>query len=371
MRHLFCCALLLLVWPFGAAYAHTASNSFIYLQAQQNQWEGRLDLAVADLPLDLSWTLSDDRELNWHAFQQEWPQLTLWLDQYVRWQGRQRDCVTVWQSPALTQHGDGLYVALPFQVNCFGGQLERLDYTLLLADNPLHRGLVSLRGQEGDIQYDVITERDTQLLLGTSHASAPRQVFSVFFMEGIWHLVTGYDHLAFLLALLLPAVLLRKAHTWQASPQLKPALKDSLVLVSAFTLAHSLTLVIATLGWITPPSALVEPLIGLTVILAGISLLYPIPVRWRFMATLIFGLVHGFGFAAMLGELIAASGQRIWGLVGFNLGIEVAQLAVVGVVLPLLFLIRNLIIYRRVLLPLASGVIGFLGLGWTVQALTG
>ena len=163
MRHLFCCALLLLVWPFGAAYAHTASNSFIYLQAQQNQWEGRLDLAVADLPLDLSWTLSDDRELNWHAFQQEWPQLTLWLDQYVRWQGRQRDCVTVWQSPALTQHGDGLYVALPFQVNCFGGQLERLDYTLLLADNPLHRGLVSLRGQEGDIQYDVITERDTQV----------------------------------------------------------------------------------------------------------------------------------------------------------------------------------------------------------------
>ena len=289
----------------------------------------------------------------------------------MRWQGRQRDCSTAWQSPALTQHGDGLYVALPFQVDCFGDQLEHFDYTLLFADNPLHRGLVSLRGQEGYVQYHVMTERDTQLLLGPSHASSSRQVFSVFFMEGVWHLVTGYDHLAFLLALLLPAVLFRKARTWQAAPQLRPALKDSLVLVSAFTLAHSLTLVISTLGWITPPSAFVEPLIGLTVIVAGISLLYPVPVRWRFIATLVFGLVHGFGFATMLGELISASGQRALGLIGFNLGIEVAQLAVVGVVLPLLFLIRNLIIYRRVLLPLASGVIGVLGLGWTVQALTG
>ena len=362
--------LMTLVLQIGVANAHTASNSFIYLDEQQNHWQGRLDLAVADLPAALPWQLDESQVLNWQAFQLGWPQLKDWLNQRLNWQGGVGNCTQQWAPPALSRHGDGLYLALSFQLDCAAGQLKSLDYQLLFADNPLHRGLVNVTFNSGETQLKVLTANQQQLQLQAPVGSSGLQVFTTFFVEGAWHLITGFDHLAFLLALLLPAVLIRQEGVWRASINSRSVLRENLLLVSGFTVAYSITLIAAALGWLSPPSSIVEPLIGVTVVVAGLSLLFPVPARWRLLSVVVFGLVHGFGFASMLGELISDSNQLILGLLGFNLGVEVAQITVVAIVLPLLFFARRLVFYRRLVLPIASGLISLMGLNWTIQALT-
>jgi hypothetical protein len=141
--------------------------------------------------------------------------------------------------------------------------------------------------------------------------------------------------------------------------------------VTAFTLAHSITLSLAALGWITPASRWIEAAIAASVLLAALNNLLPVVNKRLWVMGFAFGLIHGFGFAGALSELGLPTGARLQALVGFNLGVEIGQLAVVAMVLPLLFVMRTKPWYAKICMPLASLVIACLAVWWLYLRLLG
>jgi hypothetical protein len=166
---------------------------------------------------------------------------------------------------------------------------------------------------------------------------------------------------------LLPAVVVFRQKVWQPVGRFKPAFWDVLKIVTAFTVAHSITLSLAALGVIALPTRLTESAIALSVVLAALNNIYPLFQGRRWMVAFGFGLIHGFGFASVLADLGLPRDALLLALVGFNLGVETGQLAIVAVFLPLAFSLRGGWFYRRVVLFGGSILITLLALVWLVE----
>ena len=186
-------------------------------------------------------------------------------------------------------------------------------------------------------------------------------------LEGVWHIWIGYDHILFLLSLLLPAVLLRRAGQWEPAPTLKGSFIEVLKVVTAFTLAHSITLSLAALGVVSLPSRLVESVIAASVVLAALNNLWGTVEGKRWLMAFVFGLIHGFGFASVLADLGLPQNALVLALVGFNVGVELGQLAIVAVFLPVAFLLRRTWFYRVGVLMGGSIVVAILASWWLAQ----
>jgi len=136
-------------------------------------------------------------------------------------------------------------------------------------------------------------------------------------------------------------VMRRTPDGWRPVGQLSQAVWPIVGIVSAFTVAHSITLGLAAMKVVSLPSAFIEPAIAVTIILAALDNVWPVfPVR-RVIVTFFFGLIHGFGFAGVLAELNLPTARFAWALLQFNLGLEVGQLMIVIVVTAILFLVRR------------------------------
>jgi hydrogenase/urease accessory protein HupE len=203
---------------------------------------------------------------------------------------------------------------------------------------------------------DVLFRNKEHLALSTvaSPDAAPRSTREIawgFFRQGIEHILTGYDHLSFLVGLVL----------------VRGKLKSVLALVTAFTLAHSVTLALAVLGVWAPSPRFTEPAIALSVAYVGVEnfWLRDLSKRWRVTAP--FGLVHGFGFAGALGEIALPRPEIPVALATFNLGVEAGQLGVLALLLPLVHLARRRAWFDRVGVRALSAALVALGLVWFVS----
>lgn len=176
-----------------------------------------------------------------------------------------------------------------------------------------------------------------------------------FVMLGIEHILTGYDHLLFLLALLIVGM----------------SFKQMLGVVSSFTIAHSITLALSALDVVSLPSRLVESVIALSIVYVVYENVYRAQnVKYRWMLTFGFGLIHGFGFAGALQEIGLPKQQEVYALFTFNLGVELGQLAIVCIVLPLLLYIKKRQWFGRLRLS-ASAMIGLAGSFWFITRVFG
>jgi hypothetical protein len=180
----------------------------------------------------------------------------------------------------------------------------------------------------------------------------------------VWHIWIGFDHILFLLSLLLPAVLLVRKD--QGAQTLRDASIDVLKVVTAFTLAHSITLTLASLQVLSLPSRWVEAAIAASVIVAALNNLFPLFRGNRPAAAFVFGLIHGFGFASVLADLGLPQGALALSLLGFNVGVELGQLAIVALFLPLAWLTRRTWFYRQ-LMTTGSVAIALIATVWLVE----
>lgn len=182
-----------------------------------------------------------------------------------------------------------------------------------------------------------------------------------FFVLGIEHILTGYDHLLFLAALIVVC----------------HRLKSIVTIITSFTIAHSLTLAVATLGHLDLPSRWVEPLIAASIVFVGVENLLrkgeEPPARW--LLTFIFGLIHGFGFAGLLRELGVGrnGGSIVRPLLEFNLGVEAGQIAIAALVIPVLRLAQNKQpkAFTQWAQPAISALVVALGGWWLVERVLG
>ncbi|NOU92449.1 HupE/UreJ family protein [Paenibacillus sp. LMG 31456] len=175
--------------------------------------------------------------------------------------------------------------------------------------------------------------------------------FSFFFL-GMHHILTGYDHLLFLFALLLR----------------KQTFKQYAAIISAFTVAHSITLTLAVLGWVSLPSRLVESVIALSICYVAVENIFRKDVRYRWILTFIFGLIHGLGFATVLQEMELPKSNLAFSLISFNVGIEVVQLLLVLLLFPLLKMLHQ-VHFSRQSVTYGSIAISLLGGFWLIERL--
>jgi hypothetical protein len=185
--------------------------------------------------------------------------------------------------------------------------------------------------------------------------------------EGVHHIVSGYDHLLFLLCLLLPAVMRRTPQGWQPVARLGQAVLPVVGIVSAFTLAHSMTLTLAALKLVSLPSSFIEPAIAVTIVLTALDNLRPLFRMPRVMVAFLFGLIHGFGFAGVLAEMDLPAASFAWALLQFNLGLELGQLSIVFVAMAALYALRRQSGYPRWVINGGSLAAMAIGALWFVE----
>jgi len=191
--------------------------------------------------------------------------------------------------------------------------------------------------------------------------------FAAYAAEGVRHIWVGFDHILFLLSLLLPAVLVWRARRWQAVETFREAVVDVFKIVTGFTVAHSITLSLATFGFVSLPSRWVESAIAASVVLAALNNVWPVFQGRLWTVAFGFGLVHGFGFASVLIDLGLPREALALALVGFNLGVEGGQLGIVALFLPLAFALRRSAFYRRAAMLGGSLVIALLAGIWFIE----
>jgi len=217
---------------------------------------------------------------------------------------------------------------------------------------------------EGNVSLILSPREPTQTLDLTN--STLWRGFLALVRLGVWHIWIGLDHILFLIALILPSVLRREGGRWRPAESFGRAFLKIVTIVSCFTIAHTITLSLAALGVVDLPSRLVESVIALSITIAALHNLWPVAKVNEAAIAFVFGLFHGFGFASVLGELGLGTDHLVLSLLGFNLGVEIGQVAIIAVVFPVLFFVRRLRIYD---LALRVGSVGLMliGLIWLAE----
>jgi HupE / UreJ protein len=360
---------------FGAAaQAHKSSDSYLQIEATANAVSVRWDIALRDLDVALDLDTDDNGMLTWGEIKSAWPR----IETYATERLSIARCPLHTTGRALERRNDGAYAVLFLASNCSFEALPVVAYSLFRDVDPTHRGIMKVQ-RPGQALAVVMLDpsgavapsqalRDSPV---AAAASAPEHEVTVgawgFLREGIRHILTGYDHVLFLLCLLLPSVLRRTPAGWRPVGKLSEAVWPVIGIVSAFTVAHSLTLGLAATKLLSLSPAFIEPAIAVTIILAALDNVWPIfPVR-RVVVTFFFGLIHGFGFAGVLSELNLPKWEFARALLEFNIGLEMGQLVIVIGVTALLFLLRERRRYPSLVLRGGSFVAMLIGALWLIE----
>jgi hypothetical protein len=351
------------------AHAHKPSDSLLVLAPDAGGGSGRWDIAVRDLDDVLVLDADGDGRVTWGELRARQADVAAYAIGRLTLRTPAGACALATSgAPTVTQHSDGAYVSLPLALGCAGSAPALdIDYRLLFDTDPQHRGLVRIDDGRGDAQPILLTARDHRQTLSWHDGGGARSSFGAFVAEGVRHIWGGLDHVLFLLALLLPAVLRRDAGVWIPVPAMRPALSDIVRTVTAFTAAHSLTLSLAALHVVAMPARLTESAIAASVVLAAVNNLWPVFGRHRWVVAFALGLLHGFGFASVLADVGLPRGRLVSSLLGFNLGVELGQLAIVAACLPIAYLARRTAAYRRLTVPGVSAALAVIAIIWLVE----
>lgn len=347
------------------AWAHKASDGYLTLERHEAAITGRLDLALRDLELAIGLDLDGDGAITWGELKSRRSLIEDYALSRLGLATEGRGCTSEATGLRVDRHTDGAYAVIDFVARCGSAPALMLRYAVLHEVDPQHRGLVRYVDARGAERSFVLSAQTPEATFATEHDVMAQAM--AFAREGVHHILTGYDHLLFLVSLLLPAVLIRRDGRWAPAPSLFGALCDVAKTVTAFTLAHSITLALAVLDVVRLPDRLVESAIALSVVLAALNNLRPVVGDSRWIVAFGFGLVHGFGFAGALGELGLPADARLISLAAFNLGVELGQLAIVIPFVAIAWLVRGRPAYRRVALVGGSMAIAALATVWFAE----
>ncbi len=361
------CLWLLLCLCSAPALAHKPSDSYLSLTVRGGVLLGQWDIALRDLDYAIGLDADSDLRITWGELKARHGAIAAYALAHLHVSSGGRRCPTRAGEQLVDHHTDGGYTVLRFSADCGRPPAPlRLHYDLFFDLDAQHRGLWRLE-HGGRTQSGVFSlERRKQRITLQAARSRWRETMD-YGREGVWHIWTGYDHILFLLSLLLPAVLWHTGGRWVAVQGFRSACLEVVKVVTAFTLAHSLTLSLAALKLIALPSRLVESAIAASVLLAALNNLYPVVQSGRWLVACGFGLIHGLGFANVLLDLGLPQRDLIWALVAFNVGVELGQLAIVAAFFPLAYGTRHTPVYVRVALKGGSLAIASLAALWLLE----
>lgn len=359
---------LLLLACAQTAFAHKASDSYLTLKVESGTIDGRWDIALRDLDYAIGLDTDGNSEITWGELRAKRGELETYAFSHLVIDDSSTPCKILPSDYLVDTHTDGAYSVLRFKATCrTEPQTLGIDYSLFFDLDPQHRGLLRVDYLEAS-HTAVLSPTHPRQLLELAQAKLGITLVQ-YWLEGIWHIWIGYDHVLFLLSVLLPAVLIRSRQQWQPVERFRPTLIEVVKIVTAFTVAHSITLALAAFEVVSLPSRWIESAIAASVILAALNNVYPLIHRHLWLVAFAFGLVHGFGFANVLKDLGLAQNMLILALLAFNIGVETGQLTIVCGFMPLAYWLRKTVWYRIWILCFGSIVIAFIALIWLLERL--
>lgn len=404
MKHArFCLPLLLLGLACASlpAFAHKESDAYLNLRtdpANDHILKGQWDIALRDLDFAIGIDSNRDGAISWGEVQAHRAEIERYALARLTVKGDGLTCGMQPTGQKIDDHTDGSYDVILFDAVCDKEIPAKLGivYHLFKDVDPYHRGIITVHTATNTAGA-VLGPENTSTTLDLRNPDRWGQ-FRSFVTDGIWHIWTGTDHLLFILSLLLPAVLIRRrdnwpdaggagrgllagtagigtlagarphgGYHWEAVDAWWPAFIDIIKVISAFTVSHSVTLTLAVLGIVDLPSRLVESGIAISVIVAAGNNLYPIVRRRVWLLAFAFGFIHGLGFASALSGLQLPPLAMAASLGGFNVGVEIGQEAVVLLVMPIAFLLRHTVFYKKYVMRWGSILIITMATGWLIQ----
>lgn len=363
---------LLLLWLPVLASAHSLSDSYLDIGVEDQQLQGNWQVALRDIELGVGVDNDGDGDINWGEVQRKKSEIDIWLTANLHVQSGASACAINLGDYRINELSSGVFLYVPISGRCESSAPLSVEYTLLFDIDATHRGIARINTAQGN-QTVLFSPANSVVNLGADGQSLFANAYR-FLIEGIWHIWIGFDHLLFLAALLIPIVLADRAQSGKGEKVLewtwRTPLPEILKVVTAFTVAHSITLILATLGVVSLPSRFVESAIALSVVISGLNVIFGFFHGRHWQIAFMFGLVHGFGFAGVLSELSLPREQLVASLLAFNVGVEIGQLSIVALLIPLLILARPPAV-RRIALTTAGYFVTVAGSLWLIERMFG
>ena len=353
------------------AGAHALKQSYIFLTIDDDAITGRVEMTIADVNQALTLQLPTDGSVSKKELAAHIPTLKAYYADRVK-----IDLAgLVLGEFAIVDLPLAQYVSMAFAFENLTPLPDAInyEYNILFDIDPDHRGFVVIENdwrsgtfnEEGNIAL-VFSPDETRRSLDLTTSTVMNGYFEMVKL-GIHHIWEGIDHVLFLLALLLPSVMYRPQKDWLAKQKFREAFMYVVKIVTVFTLAHTITLSAATLSLVSLPSRFVESIIAISIAITALDILYPIFRSRIWMIVFTFGLFHGFGFASVLAEYAIPTSYMTFSLLAFNLGVEIGQVAIVAVVFPMLYLLRNFWMYQQVVLRGGAAAMIIVSLYWFIE----
>ena len=373
---------------FYTVLAHPTPNTVVLLTVHADHIEAEVQIPLSELQAAYGHAVNDSSA---GLVNRLGPQLRNYLTHHIRPQSVDGQGWGVSIGELTVQETqnpiNGTYRELTAQVRLVppaGEDVRRFVfyYDVVLHQVVTHKILVSVRQdwergiladtlptQVGVIELDIVNNRILPLAVNLETGSIWAG-FQAMVELGIRHIAEGTDHLLFLLVLLLPALLLVNNGRWSRFGGVRYSIKRLLLIVTAFTIGHSFTLLLGALSWVRLPGQPVEVLIAVSILVSAIHAVRPLfPGREAWVAAG-FGLVHGLAFASTLANLQLDTGPMALSILGFNLGIELMQLLVIALTIPWLILLSRTPVYQYVRVGGAL-LAGVAAIAWAVERVTG
>jgi hypothetical protein len=355
--------LLLILWLFAVvgASAHQNSIAYLFLDQTNSILKARWEIPVRDLEFTVGLDANKDGEVTWGEIREHTAMLRDYAFKRLALRSDSNSIPLALTDLQFNKRPAGAMVVLFWQAPLPDRTPVTLEYNFGFDYDGGHQCILSFQNRTAVLTKD----RRTFEALGVPASLAAS--FPNFVRIGVLHIFEGIDHICFLLALMLPAVWRRTERGWEAVGTFQAAFISIAKIVTAFTVAHSITLAIAALRIVVLPSAFVESVIAFSVVVAALNNLWPLWTDRSWMVAFGFGLIHGFGFASALADLPAGAASLAISLAGFNIGVEIGQLCIVLVFLPLAFLLRESWFYRWCAVRAGSIGIASVAAVWLVE----
>jgi hypothetical protein len=368
------CWLVLLISFTFSIQAHQMSTGYLNLDLSSSQRygiQGQLQLRWFDVDSQIKLDNNLDGQLQWQEVLSQKTQILQFIQANLSIQANQQQCVlNMTDGLRSDSHFDEGYLSIALFADCKSQSINDLviKYTGIFAQDPEHKLIVNLTGTGSDktgIASQVISASQQEVKIDLQ-SSNWFSVISSYVYQGIVHIFIGIDHILFLVVLVLTSVLVYQNGKWTAKLSNSQVITDTAWVITAFTIAHSITLSATALGWIAPSSRWVEFGIAVSIVLTALNNLWPLVTRLSWI-TFGFGLLHGMGFASVLGELGLSQQYTLLSILAFNLGVEAGQFVILMALLPLLFYCRGKDWYPKYGLKLGSIIIGIIAINWSIQ----
>lgn len=359
-----------------SALAHQLGQSYVYLQIGESTISARAEIPIKELNQVLDLGLPTDKKVRRDDVAPHIERIKAYVDETLTLDCAPQTCNLVFQEHGFLNTTFSQFLTLEYNLEGFQALPESMDvtYDAVLEQLPQHTTmlLIEENWKTGTFKNEskplMIFKRPGQTQTLDLTLGGIWQGFSAIVYLGALHIIEGIDHVLFLVALLLPSALRRQEDSiWQPVGKFSTAFAYIIKIATAFTIAHSITLCLATLQIIQVPSRVVESVIAASIGLAAVDIFYPIFRGRSWFIIFLFGLFHGFGFADVLAELGVTSQNALLSLFGFNLGVELGQLAIIAVIFPVLYLLRQQKFYPSYVMRTGAVLLGAMSLYWFIE----